>query len=69
MMHKIILQFFKIRKSHGLHFELPFLCGLCYYSLINGVCVRVLELVKFHIKKCRNKINNELNFKTILMDF
>jgi len=58
MMHKIILQFFKSCKSHGLlnsklmDYTFDYhLCGLCYDPLIDGVCVRELELVKYHIKE------------------
>ncbi len=38
-------------KIHGLHLLLPFLCGLCYGPLTNGVCVRDLELVKYNSKE------------------
>ncbi len=59
MMHEITLQTFKKCKSHGLlnskHMDcnsnLPFPFGLCYNPLINGVCVRNLELVRYHIKE------------------
>jgi hypothetical protein len=37
--------------------------------LTNGMCVKDLKLIKYHIKKAYEQNNNELNFKTIFMDF
>jgi hypothetical protein len=38
-------------KTHGLHLGLPFLCGLCYGPLINGMSVKDLELIRYRIKE------------------
>jgi hypothetical protein len=54
---------------------LLFLCELCYIHWLmlhpstDGVCVKDFELIRYYIKKHKNKINYELNLKTILMDF
>jgi hypothetical protein len=57
------LQFFKKNiktinfwiKIHGLHLLLPFLYGLWYGPLIDGVCVRDLKLVRCHNKEAKGQ--------------
>jgi len=43
---------------YGLHPWLPFLCGLWYGSLIHGVCVRDLKLVRYHNKETKGLKKN-----------
>jgi hypothetical protein len=76
MMHKIILQISKNRKSHGLlNLKLMdctsycfFLWTMIYGPLIDKMYVRDLKLVKYHNKKTKGqkKLNSRIIF---IMDF
>jgi hypothetical protein len=65
MMHKIIFQISKNRKSHGLlnsklvdcsSYYFIFLWAMIYGPLIDGVRVKDLKVVKYHNKETKGQI-------------